>query len=85
MKKFEDNDTVILLMTKKEATALRNAIVNINTELDVVIKTSNDTECITKTDAEICTDAQTNITPLRQILCDINPMSDNFRLYECNN
>lgn len=81
MKKFEDKDTVILLMTKKEATALYNALVNTNVELDIMIKAGKGTEAVTTTDSEICTEAQNGLTPIRHMLGDINPMTEMAKNY----
>ena len=73
MQKLENNETVILLMTKKEATALYNALVNTNVELDIMIKAGNGTEAVTKTDSEICTEAQQGLTAIRHTLGNIDP------------
>jgi hypothetical protein len=81
MKKFEDKDTVILLMTKKEATALYNALVNTNVELDIMIKAGNGTEAVTKTDSEICTEAQQGLTAIRYTLGNIDPIVELAKKY----
>ena len=75
MKKFEDNEHVILLMTKKEATNLYNALVNTNTELDIVIKSGNGKECVTETDSTIAKECIKGIKALRYTLGDINPIA----------
>jgi hypothetical protein len=81
MKKFEDKDTVILLMTKKEATALYNALVNTNVELGIMIKAGNGTEAVTKTDSEICTEAQQGLTDIRYTLGNIDPIVELAKKY----
>lgn len=81
MKKFEDNDTVILLMTKKEATALKNAIVSTNAELEIVVKTGEGTECVTETDSTIARECIKGIKELRYILCDIDPIVELAKKY----
>lgn len=81
MKKFEDKDTVIILMTKKEATALYNALVNTNIELDIMIKAGNGTESVTKTDSEICTEAQQGLTDIRNTLGNIDPIVELAKKY----
>lgn len=81
MKKFEDKDTVIILMTKKEATALYNALVNTNVELDIMIKAGNGTEAVTKTDSEICTEAQQGLTDIRNTLGNIDPIVELAKKY----
>lgn len=81
MKKFEDKDTVIVLMTKKEATTLYNALVNTNVELDIMIKAGNGTEAVTKTDSEICTEAQQGLTDIRNTLGNIDPIAELAKKY----
>lgn len=81
MKKFEDKDTVIILMTKSESTALYNALVNTNVELDIMIKAGNGTETVTKVDSEKCTEAQQGLSAILNTLGYIDPIVELAKKY----